>query len=85
MCIRDRVGRTDIAQMMSNMTVRFVSGDGPVPPSWDSGTHPYAIGLSCGCAFPVELDFMPPPGVELTCPVHDADFEVLIVERLDLP
>lgn len=78
------VGRTDIAEAMSGMTIRF-SVDGP--PQWaGSGTHPYAIGLSCGCVFPLELDFDPVLGVELPCPQHgDEPFEVLVVERLDLP
>ncbi|MGO0577657.1 hypothetical protein [Ornithinimicrobium panacihumi] len=82
----DLVGRTDIAEMMSGMTVRFFDKDGPITITPNSGTFPYGIRLACACVFPLELDFEPPLGVELPCPQHDDQpFEVLIAERLDLP
>lgn len=82
----DLVGRTDIAEAMSGMSIRFFTEGSPLAQSYESGTHPYAIGLSCGCVFPLELTSEPPVGVEVPCPQHNEEpFEVLLVERLDLP
>lgn len=77
----DLARRTDIAEAMSGMTIRFFTDDGPLTQFSDSGLRPYGVGLSCGCVYPLELEFDPPLGVLLPCPQHgDKPFEVIARE-----